>query len=212
VTRPLYDLPRAKPMNERLWTREVPDPPITPVGDVQNAATSRDVSSAIAGQPLTGMLVREDLKVPKKETTMPRIVSTEADKESRRAALREYLVEHGATARKDLLVALGYPEGEKGYYQLRTDCEAIGATSESRQGPVSLAGQSPVARPALAPAEKPAKRPKAEAAEPKPAVIRPSLFVAVRDAIRAANATGAHLELEPAFVNALHLRLVEAGL
>lgn len=200
MTRPLYDLPRAMPMNARLWTGEVPSTPITPVGEVGNAATARDVSSAIASRPLTGLLIREDLRVPKEETTMPRIVSTEADKESRRAALREYLVEHGATARKDLLVALGYPEGEKGCYQLRTDCEAIGATSEGRQGPVSLSGQSPV------------KRPKATPAKAAPAIVRPTLFASVREAIREANATGATLELEPAFVNALHLRLVEAGL
>ena len=32
MTRPIYDLPQAKPMNARLWTGEVPSTPITPVG------------------------------------------------------------------------------------------------------------------------------------------------------------------------------------
>lgn len=203
MTRPLYDLPRAKPMNERLWTREVPDPPITPVGDVQNAATARDVSSAIAGQPLTGMLVREDLKVPKKETTMS---APTAD------ALKAYLIEHGPTTREVLRDALGYTahysNADVARTMLNKHIRDIGAASATRLGPVVLpqgAGLAPDAPPASR-----AKRQKP--VEPAPTVVRPTLFAAVRDAIREANATGAHLELEPAFVNALHLRLVEAGL
>lgn len=205
MTRPLYDLPPAQPMNARLWRKDAPNPPITPVGDVKNAASARDVSSAIAGAPLTGMLIREDLRVPKEETTMARTVSTEAEKETRREALRAYLVEHGATARKDLLVALGYPESEKGYYQLRTDCEAIGASSESRQGPVALSGQSPVKRPKVAPAEKPA-------AEASPDVIRPDL---AKDAIRyiqEAALRDSALHLPADYCRALLKRFAEVGL
>ena len=82
MTRPIYDLPQAKPMNARLWTGEVPSTPITPVGEVGNAATARDVSSAIASQPLTGMLIREDLRVPKEETTMASISTTPSDRAS----------------------------------------------------------------------------------------------------------------------------------
>lgn len=137
---------------------------------------------------------------------MARTVSTEAEKETRRKALRAYLVEHGATARKDLLVALGYPEREKGYYQLRTDCEAIGASSESRKGPVSLAGQSPFERPKAAPVEA------APAVEASPDVIRPDL---AKDAIRyiqEAALRDSALHLPADYCRALLKRFAEAGL
>lgn len=196
MTRPLYDLPPAQPMNARLWTGEVPSTPITPVSEVGNAATARDVSSAIAGAPLTGMLIREDLRVPKEETTMPRGQKA-PDLDERREKLRAYLTENGATNRKALADALGYGSDKVAIQRLNDDLDAIGAAPTKRFGR-EVALVAPAKRPKAAPVEKP--------------VVRPTLFAAVREAIREANATGAALELEPAFVSALHLRLVEAGL
>lgn len=162
--------------------------------------------------------VRAESAPAAQETTMAkRVVSTTEDKQARREALREYLREHGPTTRGGLIEALGYPEGERGYYQLRTDCEAIGAGSETRQGPVALADRShePVPRPRRKPrtalSETPAptkRRPAPEAAVP----VRPSLAAAAREALRQADREGAPLYLEHEFVAALHGRLVEAGL
>lgn len=205
----LVSLEPARERNARLWDANRADPPITPVGEVRNAATLEDARRSAGMSP--HLAHREDVRaafvagreareaqaaVPPKETTM-----NPQKREARRERLREYLEKHGPTDRKTLMRELAY-DGDAGRFTLNGDLAAIGAGPTKRFGRVVALGaqvEPPIQRPQITP-EPVARQP-----------LRPSL---ADDAIRYVRegAEGPGVLLPAEYCQALAARLAEAGL